>query len=650
MSSQSFPLLFSRIQVGSLEIRNRIVFTAHGTGMARNLLPSEQLVNYYAERAKGGVGLIMVGSQQIHPTSPGITGLLCNYDESIIPGLRRIAEAVHQYDTKAFAQLSHMGLATTARPLPLWSASPIAEQKYGEVAHEMSLEDIEEITEAFATAAKRSIEAGLDGISVHCAHGLLVHQFMSPYSNKRTDAYGGSMEKRLRFPIEVIQRVRERIGPDRPLGMRVSGDELVDGGLTLDDMKEIVPRLVEAGQLDFVDVSAGNDGNLLSNMLHEPPMGIPPAPLVYLAAGIKEVVEVPVIHGTRINDPTLSEKILEDGLTDMVGMCRALIADAHLPNKARAGQLEDINPCVACQQACFGRLHSGKHISCIGNPVSGRETEWATLQPPPTRKKVIVVGGGVAGMEAAIIASKRGHDVVLFEKEVELGGQVLIAAKLPTREEIADVTRHRINQLNKLGVPVRAGGEATADMIMREGPDAVVIATGALPSLPDIPGGDGPNVVTVQDVLNGTVEVGQRVVVVDYVNHERGPSMADFLAEREKDVEILTEGSYVGYRMIRQNYTFLYQRLFDKGVILTPHTVVRAIEGSRIITCNVFTMAERVIDGVDTVVMVTPGRANDRLFHELKGRVKEIHLAGDCVTPRDTEAAILEGHRVGRML
>jgi len=650
MSTQPFPLLFSPIRLGRMEVRNRIALPAHGTGLARESLPDERLINYYAERAKGGVGLIVVGSLQIHPTSPGITSLLCNYDESIIPGLRRVADAVHGNGAKVCAQLSHMGLASTARPVALWSASALSEQRYGEVAHAMTIDEIEEIIEAYAAAASRCMEAGLDGITVHAAHGLLVQQFMSPRSNKRTDAYGGSLEGRLRFPIEVLQRVRQSIGPDKPLGMRVSADEFVDGGLTLEDMREIVPRLVAAGQMDYVDVSAGHDGFPVSAMLHQPPMGISPANLAYLAAGIKEVVEVPVIHATRINSPELAEKLLQDGMTDMVGMVRALIADPHLPNKARAGRVEDINPCVACNQGCSGRLDRGKHITCIGNPVTGRETEWAALEPAAIRKKVVVVGGGAAGMESAIIAAKRGHEVVLFEKQDVLGGQVLIAAKAPTRDELSDIVRHRINQLKGLGVQVRTGVEATKDLVVQQRPDAVVIATGALPSLPDIPGADGPNVVTAWDVLSERVQVGERVLLVDYLGYERAATVALFLAERGKQVEIVTEGPYVGHRTDEITRTFLYQQMLDNGVILTPRMQVIAIEEGGVVLRNVFTGAQYTTEGIDNVVAVTPGRANDHLFHALKDLVGEIHVVGDCYTPRDLEAAILEGQRIGRQL
>lgn len=273
-----FSRLLAPITLGKLKIRNRVVLTGHGTGMPTDGTPNERMIAYYEERARGEVGLIMLGSQQVHPSSPGITGLLRNYDDRIIPGLARLAKRVQSHGTRVFGYLSHMGLATSARPVPLWSASPVFEQKYGEVAHAMTRDEIALIVEAHAAAARRCVEAGLDGIEVHCGHGLLVQQFLSPLTNKRDDDYGGSPENRARFATEILTAVRAAIGPDVPLGIRCSGDELVPGGLTTGDMAAITPLLVAAGALDFVDVSAGTDGDLVSNMLHEPPMGLPPGP------------------------------------------------------------------------------------------------------------------------------------------------------------------------------------------------------------------------------------------------------------------------------------------------------------------------------------------------------------------------------------
>ena len=283
----SFPHLFAPARIGTLGLRNRLVLTGHGTGMGRDGGPDERMIAYYTARAAGGVGLIMLGSQQVHPTSPGITGLLTCYDDAAIPRLARLAAAVHAHGARIFGYLSHMGSATTARPVALWSASAVHEQKYGEVAHAMDAAEIAEIVAAFAASARRNLAAGMDGIEVHCGHGLLLQQFLSPLTNRRADGYGGSVENRARFPAEVLAAVRAEIGPGVPLGIRFSADELIEGGLDAAEMRRIVPLLVRAGALDFLDVSAGNDGDLVSNMLHEPPMGLPPAPFAELARAIR---------------------------------------------------------------------------------------------------------------------------------------------------------------------------------------------------------------------------------------------------------------------------------------------------------------------------------------------------------------------------
>lgn len=650
-NDQNFRHLFQPVEINGCQIRNRIVLTGHGTGMPADGTPNDQMVAYYRERARGEVGLIMLGTQQVHPSSPGITGLLCNYDDRIIPGLRRVADAVHDHGAKIFGYLGHMGFASSARPGALWSASAAFDQKYGEVAHAMTLAEIGELIAAFVAAAQRNLTAGLDGIEVHCGHGLLLMQFLSPLTNHRTDAYGGSLENRTRLPREVLAAVRAGIGPDVPLGIRISGDELVPGGLTVEDMAVICPMLVEAGALDYIDVSAGNDGNLISNMLHEPPMGLPFAPFASVAGRIRKAVPgVRILHATRVHTAEQAERLLADGDADMAGMVRPLIADPHLPAKARRGEADRVTPCVACEQACFGRLHRGRHISCVGNPTSGRELRWSALPPPARRLRVSVVGGGPSGMEAARIAALRGHDVRLFDQNAGLGGRMNIA-KLPDgRAEWGRMIDHKVSELAHLGIGLHLGRFADAGAVLAGAPDAVLLATGAKPGPLHIPGEDGAPTLTVDQAALDPGGVGDRVLVIDNMNRTPGIAVAITLARLGRQVDLSSQGVFVGFNLVKQNLALFYREALRHGVNLMPSTRARAFEGGRVTLEHVFTRMTLPARDYDTIVLADPGLPRDELLADLTGRVGTLRAIGDAYAPRDIEAAFLDGYEAALAL
>jgi 2,4-dienoyl-CoA reductase-like NADH-dependent reductase (Old Yellow Enzyme family) len=643
----SFPHLFEPIRLGTVDIRNRIVLTGHGTGMGRDFKPDDQMIAYYEERARGEVGLIMLGSQQVHPSSPGITGLLCNYDDTIIPGLAAVASAVHGQGGKIFGYLSHMGLASSARPLALWSASTSYEQKYGEVAHAMSTAEIEELVEAHAAAAARCIAAGLDGIEVHCGHGLLLQQFLSPLTNTREDAYGGSTENRVRFPAQVLAAVRKKIGADVPLGIRCSGDELVEGGLTGKDMAEIVPMLVAAGGLDYVDVSAGTDGNLVSNMLHEPPMGLEPAPFVATARLIKDAVAVPVIHGTRVHTPDLAEAMLARGDADMAGMCRSLIADPHLPRKARMGWQAEITPCIGCEQACFGRLFRGRHISCIGTPATGRERQYGALKPTVEAKRVLVVGGGPAGLEAARVAALRGHKVVLAEAAPILGGRLDLARRPPGREEWSRLIEHKAAAIDRLGVDIRLQCFVDETFLRELDPAFVVLATGARFPMIALAGAATAPIVTVDEAVADPARVGKRVLILDYLDRQPAMVAAILFAETGRSVEIATPSFHIGQKLEIQNITYFYRRAMSLSVRFRSTAEAVRFDGGTVTFVNPFTRQPNLEGPYDTIIVVHPGVPNDTLVVALRHYEIAHRVIGDAYAPRDAEAAILEGLDVG---
>ena len=691
----AFPLLFAPFSLNGVTLRNRICLTGHGTGMERDNKPDARQIAYYAARAQGGVGLIMLGSQQIHPSSPGVTGLLCNYDDSIIPGLARIAEAVHAHGAKIFGYLSHMGSATSARPGVVWSASETYERKYGDTPYAMTPDDMAVLCTAYAAAARRNLQAGMDGIEVHCGHGLLLAQFLSPRTNHRADAYGGSPENRARFPADVLRAVRAAIGPDVPLGIRISGDELVHDGMTVDDVAAVIPLLVAAGALDFVDVSAGTDGDLVSNMLHEPPMGSPEAPYAQVAAALRRVAGVPIIHGTRIHTPAGAEQVLATGQADIVGMCRALIADPALPNKAMDGLLDDISPCVACEQACLGRLHRGRHISCVGNPRTGREIDYPntsrhlrnTFVEPTSvsrsgsasRRKVLVIGGGPAGMEAAATAAERGCKVTLFDRASRLGGALHLASVPATRGEWLRLVAQRTTRLAAAGVHVVLETDITPTALQaylaREAfgvDDAIVIAIGARVALPDatlLPGVDLPHVVSIEAVLARTLPPalearllngaradgrdGARVLVIDLLDRQPGFATAVHLADAGCQVTLVNEAPFAGAKMEVQNYVHFHRLALTRGVTILPHTQISAIDADGVATRDTYTRLSGRLDGFDAVVIAAPGRADPArhaLANVAAAAVVPTHFIGNCVTPRDVEAAILDGFTIGQAL
>lgn len=651
MTDPAFPHLFQPLDINGCQIRNRIVLTGHGTGMPTDGSPNDQMVAYYEERAKGEVGLIMLGTQQVHPSSPGITGLLVNYDDRIIPGLKRVADAVHKHGGRIFGYLGHMGVATSARPLPTWSASPVFEHKYGEVSHAMTKAEIDTLVEAFAAAALRNVTAGMDGIEIHCGHGLLLMQFLSPLFNHRDDEYGGSVENRTRLPREVLAAVRKAIGPNVPLGVRVSADELVPGGLTIEDMEVICPMLVEAGALDYIDVSAGSDGDYVSNMLHEPPMGLPPSPYASLAGRIRRACPgVAILHATRIHTAAEAEALVARGDADMAGMVRPLIADPHLPAKARRGDADRVTPCVACEQACFGRLYRGRHISCVGNPTSGREIRWHGLPNIAAKRKVCIVGAGPAGMESARIAALRGHEVVLFDDKPELGGR-MNTAKLPAgRSEWGRMIAHKAAEIERLGVTLRLGKPADRDTILAERPDVVLLATGSKPGPLRIPGAEGAPIVIVDDAARNPDLCGERVLVIDNINRTPAMATALHLAKLGRKVDMCTQGFYVGHNLVIQNLTYFWREAARFGVTFIPAVRPVAFDGGSVTLEHVFSRETLPVKQYDTIVWADPGLPRDELLAALAPDVAEVRAIGDAYAPRDIEAAFLEGYETALAL
>ena len=646
-----YKYLFKPIKIGSATINNRIFLAPHGTSFSRDNILDDRYIEYLRMRAKGGTGLIVAGGMTISPNTKGYLLLQEIYDERVVPMLEKLAEEVHTYGTTIFMQLNHCGrqMESGHSRQPIWAPSAIPCPVIREMPKEMEIEDIKEVIEAFATSARLAREGGMDGVEIHGTNGYLVNEFMSPYFNKRTDDYGGSLENRMRFPLEVIDAIRGVVGRDFVVGIRIPADELVPEGLTLDDLKEIAQKLEATGKIDYISIGHGPyaaQTAIGSGM--QVPLGFNSA----YAAHFKEVVDLPIMNTFRINDPVQAEKILADGQGDMVGMVRALVADAEWPNKAREGRLEEIRACIACNQGCLGRLFEGKPMSCLQNPVVGLEREIGTLEPASSRKKVLVAGGGPAGMEAARVARLRGHEVSLYEKENQLGGQVNLAVKAPLRSEFGGITRYLSQQMEILGVKVNLGVAVTPEMIVQEGPDAVVVATGALPVKAPVPGANQDNVFTVWDVLQEKANIGDNVVLVDGGEaHWQCCATAEYLADNGKKVEIVTALPFVGMGIATTSDMHAYAtRVRNKGVVFSPNGALKEISDQTVVVIDVHTHKERNIEGVDSVVLATGNRADNQLYLGLKGKVKALHAVGDCVAPRKAIDAIYEGYNTGRVI
>ena len=519
-----FPTLFSPLKIGQVEVKNRISFQPHLTNLAVDCLPSDAQMHYWGERARGGAGLIITEEMSVHPTDRAYEKLIDVYHSQVIPGFRKITNCVHQYDAKIFAQLNHNGQQCdgSLSRLPVWAPSPMPDVLFREIPKAMEVEDIEEVARYFAKSATHVRAGRFDGIEIQFGHSSLARQFLSPLSNYRQDEFGGSLENRMRAPLMFIKAVRDAVGKDYTLGIRMCADEMIPGGLDLAQVQEIGARFEASGLIDFMDLSIATFYNLY---LVEGSMHTPLGYTIPLAAGMREKLKLPVFCTGRINDPTMAERVLASGQADMIGMCRALICDPFLPKKAQEGRLDDLRYCVADNQNCIGRIGMNKTIGCIQNPAVGREEQWGegTLKPAPVKKKVMVVGGGPAGMWAAKMAGRRGHRVTLYDRGTELGGQVLIAAKGAGRDEFGVLARNEKEQVTKAGVTVRLETEVTTDQVLAEKPDVVIIATGSVPKEFPVGGADGPGIWNVWQVLQGEAELGENICLIDYDGHPGPP-------------------------------------------------------------------------------------------------------------------------------
>jgi len=652
--------LFEPIKVGSMELKNRVVMAAAETNAADGEWVGEQVKRFYQERAQGGVALIILRLMPTTNTHPGWGPLnLGIHSDAFVPGLRELVEVVHSSGARIAAQPAVAGLPPEREGGPIrlssaggsWQADrvppveligpshvPVSSTRGRERQRPLTLAEIEEIIACTAEAARRAREAGFDAIDLRCGVGSLISQFISPLTNKRTDKYGGDLEDRMRFPLELVAAIKGKVGDNCPVLCRISGDDFVQGGHTLQDNQRVA-AIFEAGGIAAIHVAGGwfTAGRPVFQM------SVPRGDLAYLAEGIRKTVSIPVMAGNRINDPLVAERIIAEGKADMVAVVRPLIADPEFVNKARDGRLDDIRKCIACCR-CFDMALSGSTIECTVNPRAARELEY-TVEPAQKPKRVFVIGGGPAGMEAARVAAIRGHNVTLLEKEDRLGGHLLEASAAPYKEEIRDLLAHLVLQVEKAGVTVRTGEKAGAGIIEEENPDAVVVATGATSIIPDIPGVGRDNVIAATDVLAGNKSPAGTVIIVG--GGMIGCEAAEFLAGKGKKVTIIEMLPRIATDLTPSDRWVVKRRLREAGVGMETEAKVVGIEegGVRIDRGG----RSEFFQG-DSIVLAVGLKADRELAETLKGRVSELHLAGDCAEARLIGDALREGFFAARLI
>lgn len=647
---QAYPRLFSPLRIGRAEMRNRIVFAGHGSRFVdwHSFHLNERQAHYLAERARGGVGMVIQGSSMVHPTGLAAAGVNEVWSDESIPSYARITQAVHEGGALIFGQLSHLGRQGHgfATHRELWAPSAIPDPASRIVPHAMDRRDIDELVDCYRSAARRLASAGFDGIEVYLAHGYLLAEFLSPFSNTRTDAYGGTLENRCRLPLRVLDAVRAAV-PGMPVGIRVSAEEFVPGGIDPAENQAILNHLLDRVSVDYISVTQSNYASI-DRMI--PDMSYPRAPFAHYAAQVRQIARgIPVLTVARLVTPEQCETLLENGTADAVCLVRPLIADPELPNKAREGRREDIRECISCNVGCRGGPHRGTPIACLVNPVVGYEQQYGAGKVPPAARprRVLVVGGGPAGLKAAETAALRGHDVTLVEAGDHLGGQVLVAARaMPYRDEFANSVRFLERQVRKLGVAVQLSTRATQESVLAAAPDVVIVATGSVPGRPAIPGADMTHVCTVHDAIDHGV-TGPRVVLVDSGEADwKCLTTAEALAGAGHAVTVVSPVP-LGAEMDTFSKPPMMRRLRAAGVVGIEYHGVVAIEPGRVQLRENLTGEARWIDA-DAVVLSWYGVADNALARALREIDSlEVHVVGDCLAPRRAIDAIWDGFRVG---
>jgi 2,4-dienoyl-CoA reductase-like NADH-dependent reductase (Old Yellow Enzyme family)/thioredoxin reductase len=634
-----YPHLFTPFKIRNLTLGNRIVISAHFAGWwVDQGLPSKEFVAYLEERAKGGVALFVIGATSPEPNS----GWLENTTDAIIPRYRALVEAGHRHGTAVFAQLCHPGY----RPLPgtpIIVSSPSAppSQPTGSEPprYQPSIPELHRLTESFAAAASRAAQGGVDGLELHSHESFLHAQMLNPLWNTRTDEYGGSLDNRMRFLIETLRAMRKAIG-DLPLGVRLKLDDMAQRGMTSGDYREAIHRLEALDLVDYLNVTGG-DGRF-----HHGPMPRPEGEWIDLVKKLRQSTKLTLLHAGRIATPELAEKILAENVVDAVCMTKSHICDPHLALKTFENREEDIRFCTRCLQSCHGKMHL---MTCVYNPLTSRELEWSKTTLAPSRKKVIIIGAGPAGMEAALTAAQRGHEVIVLEKSSRVGGQIWTGAASPLRKNWSRIAEFYDRQSRKGLFEVRLNTDASQELILSLHPDAVIIATGSRPNRLEIP--NGPAALTVHEAVEGHANDHKHVVILDREGFNRPLVAADYLSSRNIRVTFLTPLPQVSPLVEGMMLEEMLAQLQSRNVTFNPGQEIVCWDSPKSLRIrDTQTALESEIAEVDAVIAAIGSTSVSELAFALRSHVKELHTIGDANLPQTVEAATYQGARIGRLI
>ena len=629
--------------INKTEIKNRMIVSAMVTNYCtEDGNATDKFIAYHTEKAKGGFGLIITEDYVIAPNVGGFTKLPGLWDDSQIESHKKLTSSVHKYGAKIIAQIYHAGRETSSAINGIHNVGPsaIKDPTIDEIPYELSIDEIHDLISKFGDCAYRAKQAGFDGVELHGAHGYLINQFMSPFSNKRNDEYGGNLYNRLRFALEIVGDVRKKCGNDFIISFRMSSQEYVPGGLSISESAAMA-KLLEKEGVDCINCSQGVYASIKAVI---PPHDMPYACYKENARAIKEAVNIPVFAVGRINDPYVGEEIVEDGYADACVMARASLADPFMPNKFKEGKYDEIIHCIACLQGCIGENGKGNCVRCLVNPRTGMEDVYKE-EKANVIKKIIVVGGGVAGCEAAIVLARRGHKVTLIEKEKELGGQWIIASYPPTKSEFNSFIYWQKVMLKKYDVNILLNTNANVELLKELKADEIVVAVGSCPNYVPIDGFK-ENAVAAHDVLKNKVQVGKKVAIIGA--GLVGSETADFLATNGHDVTLLEARSDIALDGEATPTACLKERLFSNNVKIIVNVNIKKVNKDSVLYSLKNT--DYILDNLDTIICATGSRSNSDFVDEIKNNFDNVHVVGDAYKARNAYLAIREGYELGLKL